>query len=357
MSGAKAVPFKKDNAAYEAWLANQCDVVVDDLAHKHDRMRENAFAFLRATYFRWAKRIGSVCPELLAAPKALCVGDLHVENFGTWRDIEGRWIWGINDFDEAAEMPYALDLVRLATSMRLAPDRVLTGQEIAERILDGYRKGLKRPGPTLLDERQQWMRPYVACTDKERAKFWDDVDRYPDATPPPPHHVQVGLRRNLPTGAELERFATRVRGGGSLGRPRFVAIAAYGGGRVVREAKALVPSAWTWAHGSKHVPLPFLELARGRHRSPDPYLAVHDGFVFRRIAPDSRKINLDRVDGMKFTSDVPWAMGVDLASIHAAHCSDVATLKDDLSSRPPGWLRQASRTAQDDVENDYATWL
>jgi len=176
MSGANAVPFKKVNTAYEAWLAKQCDVVVDDLAHKHDRMRKNAFAFLRATYFRWAKRIGSVCPELPAAPKVLCVGDLHVENFGTWRDIEGRWIWGVNNFDEAAEMPYALDLVRLATSMRLAPDRMLTGQEIAELILDGYRKGLKRPRATLLDERQQWMRPYVACTDKERAKFWDGVD-------------------------------------------------------------------------------------------------------------------------------------------------------------------------------------
>ena len=24
-----------------------------------------------------------------------------MENFGTWRDAEGRLIWGINDFDEA----------------------------------------------------------------------------------------------------------------------------------------------------------------------------------------------------------------------------------------------------------------
>jgi uncharacterized protein (DUF2252 family) len=24
-----------------------------------------------------------------------------VENFGAWRDVEGRLIWGINDFDEA----------------------------------------------------------------------------------------------------------------------------------------------------------------------------------------------------------------------------------------------------------------
>jgi len=35
----------------------------------------------------------------------LAVGDLHVENFGTWRDAEGRLIWGVNDFDEAWRLP------------------------------------------------------------------------------------------------------------------------------------------------------------------------------------------------------------------------------------------------------------
>ena len=38
---------------------------------------------------------------LFAGALELSVGDLHVENFGTWRDSEGRLIWGINDFDEA----------------------------------------------------------------------------------------------------------------------------------------------------------------------------------------------------------------------------------------------------------------
>ena len=50
----------------------------------------------------------------------LAVGDLHVENFGTWRDADGRLCWGINDFDEADRLPYTNDLVRLAAS---APTR------------------------------------------------------------------------------------------------------------------------------------------------------------------------------------------------------------------------------------------
>ena len=49
-------------------------------------------------------------------PKVLAVGDLHIENFGTWRDSEGRLVWGVNDFDETWRLPYTQDLVRLTTS-------------------------------------------------------------------------------------------------------------------------------------------------------------------------------------------------------------------------------------------------
>lgn len=111
--------FRKDNAAYEAWLAKQCKVVKKDIKYKHHLMKKSAFIFLRATYFRWAKQIGKLCPELMEAPQVLAVGDLHLENFGTWRDAEGRLIWGVNDFDEAAIMPYPLD----ALSARSDPPR------------------------------------------------------------------------------------------------------------------------------------------------------------------------------------------------------------------------------------------
>ena len=52
--------------------------------------------------------------------ESLAIGDLHVENFGTWRDKEGRLIWGVDDFDEAYSLPYTHDLVRLAASAEIA---------------------------------------------------------------------------------------------------------------------------------------------------------------------------------------------------------------------------------------------
>jgi uncharacterized protein (DUF2252 family) len=84
--------------AYEVWLSKKIPLIEADLKLKHQRMAEDVFQFLRATFYRWAQLWPEACPELVSLPSVLGVGDLHVENFGTWRDWEGRLIWGVNDF-------------------------------------------------------------------------------------------------------------------------------------------------------------------------------------------------------------------------------------------------------------------
>lgn len=345
--------FRDDNAEFEAWLRGQCRVVESDLAYKQKRMRKNAFIFLRATYFRWARRIETICPALKAAPRVLSIGDTHTENYGTWRDLEGRLVWGINDFDEAAIIPYPFDLVRLATSARLAQDMTVGAREAAAAILDGYRRGLKGPHPALLDEHETWMRSYVACSDEERAEFWRDVKTYPDAEPP--RQVVSALKGSLPRDAALVRFASRRKGNGSLGRPRYVAIAHWRGGQIVREAKALVPSAWDWAHGVKSEPR-FMTLATGDHRAPDPHLALKGGFILRRIAPDSRKVNLGDRPGDRLKLDLLRAMSFDIGAIHAAAKGASDNILADLSGRKADWLHGAAKAAAEAVEEDFAEW-
>src|SRR5262245_4684013 len=111
---------------YEQWLRRQLDgdLVEKDIQRKREKMAgDDAFPFLRATYWRWAETVLDICGDAAHAPAVLAVGDIHLENFGTWRDADGRLAWGVNDFDEAADMPYVLDLVRLATSALIAsPD-------------------------------------------------------------------------------------------------------------------------------------------------------------------------------------------------------------------------------------------
>ena len=188
--------IQRDTRRYENWLRKQCKVVKHDLDCKHKRMAGSSFMFLRATYYRWARKIEEWCPELSDAPHVLAVGDVHTENFGIWRDKEGRLVWGINDFDEAASMPYLFDLVRLATSARLALGLPLTSVQVGAAILGGYQRGLKKPRPTLLAERKAWMRPLLDYSGKDGKKFWRKVAKYPKAKPP--KAVAALLKESLP---------------------------------------------------------------------------------------------------------------------------------------------------------------
>ena len=85
----------KATRKYEDWLRLHTSVVESDLRLKHQRMKESAFIFLRATFYRWVQMWPEICSDIARAPMVLAVGDLHIENFGTWRDIEGRLIWGV----------------------------------------------------------------------------------------------------------------------------------------------------------------------------------------------------------------------------------------------------------------------
>ncbi|OBS50666.1 hypothetical protein A8B73_20490 [Methylosinus sp. 3S-1] len=332
----------------------QCRVDEGALAHKHELMAESAFRFLRATYFRWARKIEALCPELAQAPRVLCVGDAHTENFGTWRDSEGRLVWGVNDFDEAAVMPYPFDLVRLMTSFRLAPKTTVKNREAADAILEGYRAGLRNPRPTLLDEQELWMRDHVGCSDEERRSFWDKIADCREVPADP--GLLAGFAASFPDGeAKIFRYATRIAGGGSLGRPRFVVTARWRGGCIVREAKALTPSAWDWAHGESGGPNHFLDLARGSYRAPDPFLTVAGAFIFRRLAADSRKIELRDIDGAGLPARLLRAMGFDLGSIHAAH-EGAADIPRHLDALPRDWLPAAAKTAAAQVEQEHAEW-
>ena len=110
----------KATADFEHWLARQLPIIRQDLALKHQHKAEAEFPFFRATFYRWLQLWPKLCGHLAKAPAVLGVGDLHIENFGTWRDEEGRLIWGVNDLYEAWPAPYTLDLVRLTNSFYVA---------------------------------------------------------------------------------------------------------------------------------------------------------------------------------------------------------------------------------------------
>jgi uncharacterized protein (DUF2252 family) len=145
--------------SYEDWMRTRTTIIESQLRHKHVRMKENFFIFFRGTFYRWAQVWPEVCRDLRTAPKVLAIGDLHIDGFGTWRDLEGRLAWGVDDFDESYPMPYTNDLVRLATSIKIAIDsEMLTSglKNACDVIASAYQATLKRGGsPFVLAEQEQ----------------------------------------------------------------------------------------------------------------------------------------------------------------------------------------------------------
>ena len=113
----------------------------------------------------------------------MSVGDLHIENFGTWRDTDGRLVWGINDFDEAFPAPYTNDLVRLATSALLAIEasHLQLGRKVAcDAIQEGYYRGMKNKGrPFVLAESHEFLRGIAVEALRDPAEFWARFDALP----------------------------------------------------------------------------------------------------------------------------------------------------------------------------------
>jgi hypothetical protein len=343
-----------DVKAYEDWLARQCDIVKTGLDEKHERMAHDPLKFFRATCFRFARKLFDWLPEFEGGPLMMSVGDAHTENWGTWRDAEGRLVWGVNDFDEAAMLPYTCDLIRLATSARLVSNLQGDNEARAASIIQGYRRGLAAPAPFFIDDQVPWMQAMVNRPAAKIDAFRIELSKAAVAVPP--SSVSALLAEQLPAGTREIEFRAWQRGGGSLGRPRFLAIGTWDGGRVVREAKALVPSSWEWASGKASAVGLFQLVATGRYRSPDPFLKVRSNFVVRRIAADSQKIDLGEEDAREYGADLLAAMGADLAAIHLAGNVSADDIRSDLDGRKPEWLHNAAKTVEEFVTSDFVRW-
>src|SRR6266566_597086 len=337
-------------ARYEASLAERMPLVKADLELKHHAMSAGIFPFLRATFYRWAARWRALVGDVARAPTVLAVGDLHVENFGTWRDAEGRLVWGVNDFDEAWPLPYTNDLVRLATSALLAReyhDLRIDGKEAVSAILDGYREALEKGGHAfVLAEHHTALREMALYRLHDPETFWDKLESLPTVKPPVPASVLASLRRALPEGDVKVRIVHRVAGLGSLGRQRFVALAAWRGGRVAREAKALAPLAGRIRYDT---------ILRRGVRCPDPCVRVDGAWLVRRLAPDCSRVKLNELPRKRDEARLLSAMGWETANVHLGTPGSRA-IRAALKRRDKHWLYASARGLADAVDDDWHDW-
>ncbi len=344
---------------YERWLRRHAAVVPADLKLKHRRMAEGPFEFLRATYYRWVQIWDATAGDLAKSPAVLAVGDLHVENFGTWRDAEGRLVWGVNDFDEADKLPFTLDLTRLCVSAVIAARQhalPLGSRGVSELILDGYADGIAAGGrPFVLEESHPALRAIAQSRLKDAEAFWVRLRTLRPVADRPPRPARRLLSRLLPKEASEVRIAHRVAGLGSLGRRRFTAVGELSGGFIAREVKELVPPASTWARGTESRRVFYSDLLESTVRCPDPFLIHRGRWVGRRLSPSNSRIEIPSLNGPADLERVLHSMGFETANVHLGG-GNRKRLRVALRKLKPSALAAAIRDLERAVARDWKRW-
>lgn len=356
--------------AFEGWMRKRTDVSRRLLKKKHGAMAEGPFPFLRATFYRWAEQWPAACPELAGrdGDVLLAVGDLHVANFGVWCDSRRRQVWGVNDFDEACELPFTSDLVRLAASAVLAAAEAeidVAVDQVCAPLLAGYRAGLRSGEPILVSDRHPTLVALTRRTEEDPETFWKKKLRAKDnpeiGARDLPRGLESMFRASFQPGAKLTFHAQRSPGGlGSLGRRRFTAVETRKGVHDAREAKALVPSAQYWITKQDDMPSQTATLLQHAIRIPDPFFQVHDRWLIRQLAPDIAKIDMPQPQDKRLAlaPDLLRLMGRETANIHLGSRTgqDLGARLGSLDQALPRWLPRATDRMVATVRRDHAKW-
>lgn len=244
------------------------------LAMKYAKMRAGAFAFLRGTCTLFHARL-PLEGVLRKPPAAWCCGDLHLENFGSYKGDNRQVYFDLDDFDESLLAPATWDLVRLLTSvfvarteMRLGKQADTRASEFARTLLDGYADALAA-GKAYWVEREIAPPPIAALLaslrGRGRAGFLDtrterqgkrrririDGRHALAASAAQREAVQAWIaaaaeKSGRPKFFDVIDVARRIAGTGSLGVERYIVLVRGKGspdGNYLLDCKRALPSA------------------------------------------------------------------------------------------------------------------
>jgi uncharacterized protein (DUF2252 family) len=117
-----------------------------ELRHsKYHQMQADPFSFFRGSCHLFHED-WPVGKEIDRAPQMFISGDLHLENFGTYKGSNRQVYFGINDFDESCYAAITRDITRLAVSVLLVGKKLDLSSsdctQLVRELLDTYRQTL-----------------------------------------------------------------------------------------------------------------------------------------------------------------------------------------------------------------------
>ena len=224
-----------------------------------------AFGFFRSTFHLFAQdqKKGPFRKWPCLESSGQIIGDLHTENFGTYRAITNEIVYDINDFDEVAPGPYEFDVRRLATSLVLSSmdnqHGIGLGVVAAEHCIRAYLETLRRLEKLTtraefehLKERKdvrailasaeeksrEDMMKHLATEETPRKFVFQSTESYLPVSAEEKAEAAKALPKFLkkclaPDNAGQERFVLqdvsfRIAGCGSLGRLRYAVLLGKG---------------------------------------------------------------------------------------------------------------------------------
>src|SRR6185369_7071066 len=106
---------------------------------KYKRMSENAFRFFRGTCHLFYEDLGQN-NSFPPSPTSWITGDLHIENFGSYKGDNGLVYFDLNDFNEAVLAPITWDIVRMTTSIFVAFDDLQISHRETDEVVSLFLK-------------------------------------------------------------------------------------------------------------------------------------------------------------------------------------------------------------------------
>ncbi len=222
---------------------------------KYQKMRASPFAFMRGACHLFYARLPAL-KLFKSAPPVWACGDLHLENFGSYKGDNRLTYFDLNDFDEAALAPTTWELVRMLTSILVAaPNLSINPTEAAalcKIYLQNYAQALGT-GKAYWVEREtaqgQIRDLLVSLHQRQRSIFIRErtqlkgkrrvlkIDGRRTLAASPEQHQAVAafmkkfaLKQSQPAFFKLLDVARRVAGTGSLGVERYTLLVQGKGG-------------------------------------------------------------------------------------------------------------------------------
>ncbi len=296
---------------------------------KYRNMRNSSFAFMRGSCHLFYQQL-PLQGIFKSAPRVWSCGDLHLENFGSYKGDNRLVYFDVNDFDEAVLAPATWDLVRLLASMQVwAGEAGLKNSDavnLGETLLGSYVSTLKQgracwierdtaAGPVrqLLDnlrqrQRADFLKHRTTLKGKKRILLVDGARALPVSKRQreaiTAFMAQFAKAEANPDFYEVLDVAKRIAGTGSLGLDRYVILVKGKGspnGNYLLDLKESTPSSLLpylnvtqpkWASQAERivtlqsrfqsVPVAFLR----------PALLDKRAYVLRALQPTQDRVNL-----------------------------------------------------------------